>query len=45
MNDEPQDDDWVNDVPFAKHRLYYMALKLILIAGAVFLALKVTGVM
>lgn len=32
------------DTPFPKHWLYYIALKILLIAGAVALALKLYGV-
>jgi hypothetical protein len=31
------------DTPFPKHWLYYIALKIVLIAGAVALALKLYG--
>jgi hypothetical protein len=31
------------DTPFPKHRLYYIALKILLIAGAVALVLKLYG--
>jgi hypothetical protein len=32
------------DTPFPKHWLYYIALKILLIAGAVALALKFYGI-
>ena len=32
------------DTPFPRHWLYYMVLKIIIIAGAVYLALALVGV-
>jgi hypothetical protein len=31
---------WLKDVPFPKHRYYYIALKTVIIAAAVYLALR-----
>jgi len=32
--------NWLKDVPFPKHRIYYIALKVFVIAAATWLALR-----
>jgi len=44
MNEENKQ-DWKSDVPFPRHRLAYVVIKWLLIAIAVYVTLKLTGVL
>jgi len=40
-----ENQDWKDDVPFPRHRLAYVVIKWLLIAIAIYLTLRLTGVL
>jgi hypothetical protein len=41
----PPKKSWLNDLPFPKHWLSYLALKIIVLALAIYLVLRLSGVL